>query len=174
MTRMICRIICFGEQMKIRSDLVACYVARPDVSGTLHEFLQLLRASDDYMGGTWQAIAGCMEKGETVWQAALRELKEEAGLTPLEFYRIGTVNSFYIPAHDGQDDTLWHQIPFLAIISRDSEIVLNDEHEAFRWIARNDADGNFMWPSDRENLILACRDILDSGLAKDFLRIMMV
>jgi len=160
--------------MLIRSDLVACYVARPDESGKSYEFLQLLRAKGDYMGGTWQTVAGCTEGDETAWQAALREVKEEAGLTPLEFYRIGIVNSFYISAHDGQEDTLWHQIPFLAIISRDSEIVLNDEHEAFRWISRNDADGNFMWPSDRENLSLACRDILDEGLAKEFLRILLV
>ena len=157
--------------MLIRSDLIACYVVRPDPSGLSHEFLQLLRARGDYMGGTWQTVAGCAEKGETAWEAALRELKEEAGLTPKEFYRIGIVNSFYIPAHDGQEDTLWHQNPFLAIVSRDDEVVLNDEHEEFRWISRNDADGKFMWPSDRDNISLARRDILDVGIAKEFLRI---
>ena len=32
--------------------------------------------------GAWCQVAGKREEGETAWQAALRELSEETGLTP--------------------------------------------------------------------------------------------
>ena len=78
--------------MEARYDRIQCYVIR--LGGEGHEFLQLRRTAGDFMGGTWQSIYGGILAGETAWQAAARELKEETGLVPLEFYQLDTVNTF--------------------------------------------------------------------------------
>jgi len=119
------------------------------------------------MGGTWQPVSGAIEPGETAWQAAIRELHEEAGLAPVELYRLPVVNTFYIS--DG--DTLWHSVPFCAIVDPAEPVVLNDEHDALRWVARCDADKAFMWATDRSAIAELCRTILDDGEAKPYLRI---
>src|SRR5205823_10235087 len=71
--------------VKARYDMVTVFAVRPDPPGTSHEFLQLRREKNDFMGATWQTVRGCAETGETAWQAALRELKEETDLVPDEF-----------------------------------------------------------------------------------------
>ena len=102
--------------MNIRCDLITCYAVRRCESG--HEFLQLHRSEGDYMGGTWQAISGQIEPGEVASQAALRELFEEAGMVPMEFYVLPIVNTFYILT----GDTLFHAVPFCAIVEQDATI----------------------------------------------------
>src|SRR5687767_11084664 len=84
--------------MNVRYDMVTCYVVRPTEAGVLREFLQLRRAKGEFLAGAWGAIHGRIERGETAWQAALRELREESGLAPLEFYQLDTINQFYLVA----------------------------------------------------------------------------
>lgn len=153
--------------MKTRHDMVTVFVVRPDESGRAHEFLQLQRAADDYMGGTWQIIRGGADDGEHMVQAALRELLEETGLIPLELYRLGTAESFYID----YDDTLWHAIPFCVFVSRDQPVILNPEHEAFRWVPREQMMSRVMWASERQLLSDLCLDVLDNGPGKPMLQI---
>lgn len=153
--------------MKLRYDMIDCYVVRLDSSGQSHEFLQLHRPLGAFMGGSWQTIHGKIETGETAWQAALRELAEETSLVPVEFYQLDTINIFYMAA----EDCIWHCPGFCAVVDRKSEIVLNEEHDAYRWIPRTGIDREFMWPGERQALAELCREILDNGLAKPFLQI---
>jgi dihydroneopterin triphosphate diphosphatase len=153
--------------MQIRYDMVSCYVARPTANGGSHEFLQLRRSKDDFMGGTWQAIYGTSEEGETAVQAVLRELKEEAGLVPAELYRLDQVSVFYIAA----TDTMWHCIPFCAIVGRQQAITLNNEHDAARWVNVADAEKMFMWKDNRDAIRDIQGHILVESLAKPFMRI---
>ena len=44
-------------------------------------FLLLKRSRKKIYEYLWQGVAGKIEKNELAWQAALRELKEETGLT---------------------------------------------------------------------------------------------
>jgi hypothetical protein len=48
---------------------------------------------------------------------------------------------------------------------------LNPEHDAFRWTPRSRINSDFMWPGERAQLAEACREILDNGPAKPYLRI---
>lgn len=50
----------------------------PDSKGRI---LLLKRESSDYLGGKWCLPGGKIDYGETVEQAAIRELKEETSLT---------------------------------------------------------------------------------------------
>jgi len=153
--------------VEIRYNMVSCYVARPTADGTAHEFLQLRRRKDDFMGGTWQAIYGQSENDETPVAAVLRELKEEAGLVPAELYRLDQVSVFYVAS----TDTMWHCIPFCAIVTRRQPVVLNDEHDDHRWVNFADAERLFMWKDNRDAIANIQGHILVDSLAKPFLRI---
>lgn len=153
--------------MTVKSGMITVFVVRPDVSGDSHEFLQLLRAPQVIHGNTWQVVRGKVEAGETFLDAGLRELREETALVPREYFRVGTVETFYTSI----GDTIWHSVPFLALISREQKVVLNDEHTDFRWMPRRQMDANVMWASERQLLVDLCRDILDRGPARDHLRI---
>src|SRR5512133_2755375 len=98
--------------MIVRHDKIAVFVARPGADRGTHEFLQLHRVPGDDIGGTWQTVRGTIEAGETAVAAALRELSEETSLTPREFYRLGSVETFY----DAADDAIVHSVPFLALV----------------------------------------------------------
>ena len=153
--------------MKTRNDMVTVAVVRPDESGQSHELLQLRRAKDDYMGGTWQIVRGGVDPDENAIRAALRELREETGLAPREFYRLGSLESFYIEA----DDTLWHAAAFCAVVDRNAEVKLNEEHDAFRWVRRDQILSQVMWASERQILSDMYHDILDNGPGKPYLRV---
>jgi dATP pyrophosphohydrolase len=144
---------------------VSCYVLRR--VGTEHEVLQLLRRPGVYMGETWQAVSGAIEADESAWQAALRELSEETGLVAVNFYRLPSVHTFYIP----ELDRLSCSICFCAIVSADEDVVLNDEHTDHKWIPLADASEHFMWPSDYSALDEIRNYVLESGLCSAFLPI---
>lgn len=125
------------------------------------------RADNKYMGGTWQLISGGLESNETAWQGALREMREETGLTPVEFYRLSTLTNFYRP----DNDSLNTAPMFCAVVHRDATVTINPEHSEFEWINVSEADSRLMWPSDREGLAEVRSVILGDGQAKQYMRI---
>jgi len=147
--------------------MICCFVVRPGERSRTHELLQMRRARDDYMGGAWSTVRGKVEPGETGYGAAIRELREEAGIVPAEFYQLDTVDVFYLHG----DDTIWHCPGFCAVVEHDVKITLNPEHDAFRWIDRSRIEQDFLWPGERAQLAELCREILDNGPAKSYLRI---
>jgi len=103
-------------------------VAMRDQSGRT-EVLLLQRTQT--LAGEWCQIAGRIEPDETAWQTALRELREETGLTPLAFYSADICEQFYEVARDAI--TL---VPvFVAMIDPEDTVVLNHEHSDFQWVS---------------------------------------
>ena len=152
--------------MNIQAHKIVVFVARPGSAGS-HEFLQLQRQNTGYLDGTWQAVRGSIEAGETASAAALRELREETALQPSEFYRVASVETFY----DLGSDSVWHSAAFLAIVPTNATITLNDEHDAMRWVAVTDVDAQFTWPSEKLLLAEIRRELLVDSLCKPLLRI---
>ncbi|MEM9064887.1 MAG: NUDIX domain-containing protein [Planctomycetota bacterium] len=142
---------------RIRSDIADLYIFRrkPGV-----EFLQLRRVGGS-SHGTWHPVMGRIEAGETAPQAMLREANEETGLTPdfiLGFWALGTAFPAYLPPRDtGEDECVLLAPRLAAEVKPGWEPVLNDEHDAQRWISAEDADGMFMWPTQRA----AVRELLE-------------
>lgn len=129
------------------------------------ELLMARRAEEIYMGGTWQLISGGLESGETAWQAALREVWEETGLAPTEFFRLSTLTSFYRP----DNDSLNTAPMFCALVTEGCSVTINAEHTHFEWVDLCEAP--LMWPSDRQALDEVRSVILGNGPAKEYMRI---
>ena len=98
-----------------------------------HEVLLLKRTQT--LAGEWCQIAGSIEDGETAWQAALRELDEETGLRPAEFYSADTCEQFYEPDRDRSTIAP----VFVAFVDRAAKVTLNREHSDHRWVGFDEA-----------------------------------
>lgn len=140
---------------------------RPRDAAGDYEFLQLRRHGTGFLDGTWQCVRGSIESGETAPCAALRELREETGFVPVEFYRVASVETFY----DAADDSVWHSAAFLAFVAPTASIALNDEHDASRWVPADEAERHFMWPSEKLLLAEIRGELLVESLCKPQLRI---
>jgi dATP pyrophosphohydrolase len=144
---------------------IVVLIVRP--LGDSHQLLMGCRASGEYMGGTWQLISGGIEPDETAWQAAIREMHEETGLSPREFYRLSTLTRFY----RSDNDSLNTAPMFCAMVEADAVVQLNSEHTAFDWVNIDQAESRLMWPSDCEAFREVRSVLLEGGLAKQSMRI---
>ncbi|MCL2465600.1 MAG: NUDIX domain-containing protein [Micrococcales bacterium] len=60
--------------------VAAAYVVLCRPGAENHEVLLLLRRGTGYRGGHWASLAGHVEPGESVHEAAVREAREESGV----------------------------------------------------------------------------------------------
>lgn len=110
-------------------------------------FLLLRRAPDNSYPGIWQPVAGKVKPGEAAWEAGLRELEEETGFTPRQFYALDHVSSYYLHS----TDEIIHVPAFIAEVEfKDPE--LNHEHDAFKWLLLEDALKTASWTPYRKAL----------------------
>ena len=113
------------------------------------EYLLLKRAKNDSLyPGIWQWVTGSIQEGEKALDAALRESREETGLTANRFWIVPHVTMFYEPVHDRI-----HCSPLLALQVEDGvDPVLSHEHEEFLWVPYAEARRRLVWPGQREGL----------------------
>ena len=98
-------------------------------------FLLLKRAGTKNYEHLWQGVAGKLEKGESAWQAALRELDEETSLKPKCMFIADHVSKFYERIGDRIN-----LIPVFGIEVGSEEVRLSDEHTEFRWMNVDEAE----------------------------------
>ncbi len=122
--------------------LIDVYVYR--LNSGQPEYLLLLRSSKKIYANQWRMVGGKVQEGEDYWMAALRELKEELGVSPDSFWVIPSVNTFY----EAKTDQI-HQIPAFAAELSDHEIILNEEHTEYRWIGVNEINDMIAWPEQK-------------------------
>ncbi len=126
------------------------------INGKNVEFLILKRSSKKIYANQWRMVGGKVVEGETYWQAAIRELKEEISEKPSSFWTVPSVNSFY----EHKSDTI-HQIPAFAakIEWTDERIELDDEHTGYLWVKADQINEYIHWP-EQKRLIRLINDIL--------------
>lgn len=153
----------------VRVAFVDTYALRGGVGGARLEVLALRRGANGRCPGSWETVHGTIEPGETPVQASLRELHEEAGLTPQRLYNLSRTEAFY--QHRTDEVAL---IPvFAAFVAADAEPRLSPEHDRAEWLTPAAAAKRFAWPRERR----ALEDILsivgggDAGLLEDVLRV---
>ncbi len=128
-----------------RPDLVACWLFRIGSDGVL-EILLIRRAPDRLYPGLWQCVTGKLEAGERIIDGALREVAEETGLGPQDLEEVmdtDIVNWF----HAGDLDALLCEAVFAARVRPDAEVVLSNEHDAYRWLSAEAARDLVTWPA---------------------------
>ena len=133
--------------MKIKSDLVELHVFR--IINNDLEFLLLKRSEGRIYPGIWQMVSGHTEKEDTAVQTAIRELKEETGLTPFKMWIAPNVNSFYLA-----DDDSINMIPVFAVQVEDFNVKISEEHTEYKWLKAEDAKMLLAWDGQRRSVDL--------------------
>ena len=134
---------------KIRVSVVDVFVVRIAPRSSW-QVLTLRRASNVRCPGSWETVHGRIKRGETPERAALRELREETGLTPERLYNV-TTHGFYLQ----QTTTVEVAVVFCAFVSGSSPVRLGDEHDRAVWLTKSAATKRFAWPRERECLSIA-------------------
>ena len=142
---------------RLRSNIVAVYIARPADDGI--ELLMLQRPEGHRFAGAWQTVGGHVEekRGETAWQAAMRELDEETGLDVERWFRIDRPETFYNP----ENDSIYLVPAFAALVAAGSEPTISEEHQAWRWQRAGDAAASVDWAAMRDSILMVGEALAD-------------
>ena len=111
------------------------------------KFLILKRSKTKIYEHLWQGVAGKIEKGETAWQAAIRELKEETGFIPHKMFVADHISSFYESNFDRMN-----LVPVFGIEVRNSNVTLSEEHCEFKWVNYRKAYQMLTWNGQKKGL----------------------
>ena len=119
------------HELPIRCYGVAVVILRQDGDQTNTLLLKREPASN----GQWCQVAGAIEHGETAWQAALREVREETGLVPSRLYSGDICEQYYNPI---TDDIRIAPV-FVGFVPQSQAVILNHEHTDFQWVTIDEA-----------------------------------
>jgi dATP pyrophosphohydrolase len=124
------------------------------------KFLMLKRSPQIMYGGIWQCVTGKIESGEKPVETAIRELKEETGLSPINKWTVDQVNHFYEVEFDRMN-----LIPVFGVEVDSLMVNLSDEHCDYKWCHIKEAEELFTW-SHQKNGLLAFYEMLTSQTEK--------
>jgi dihydroneopterin triphosphate diphosphatase len=147
---------------EITVGVVDVYVLRPSF-----HVLVLQRRQDTRCPGSWETVHGHIEPGEAPELAALREVREETGLSVDRLYNV-TVQPFYLHRYAA----VQLAVVFAAFVS-DSGVILGTEHQRFEWLPPEAARQRFVWPRSRTALddVISLLGSGDAGPVEDVLRV---
>lgn len=104
-------------------------------------------------------------RNESHYEAALRELEEEAGIVPELFWSIPSLNQFY----DYKSDSI-RQIPaFGAQVKNESQITLNHEHIDWKWISKDEIDSYILWPEQKRLMNLLADIVINNQIIDEWI-----
>lgn len=121
-------------------------------------FLVLRRSADSRLPGVWQPVTGTMRRGESIFVAARREVREETGLDPNRWWLL-EAPAFY---HD-RLGRLFAVPRFAAEVGAREPVRLSAEHDAHAFMSPRAAARRFLWDSQREGLRALGRQVLRGG-----------
>ncbi|HET55299.1 MAG TPA: 8-oxo-dGTP diphosphatase [Ignavibacteria bacterium] len=115
-----------------------CYVQKENKTLMLYRN----KKKNDYHEGKWNGLGGKFELGESPEDCAIREIKEEAGLTVKNLIMKGFIT---FPLFDEVDD--WHV--FLFVIDKfEGELIDSPEGE-LEWIENDKLSEINLWEGDK-------------------------
>jgi dATP pyrophosphohydrolase len=123
------------------------------------EVLLIRRSAQRTLAHVWQPVTGGIERGETAWQAAAREVFEETGLSPVRWWALEHLTMYYEPATDAV-----HAVPlFAAEVAWTDAIALSDEHDRYAFLSEAAASKRVLWHTQRCALRAVRDEVLGGG-----------
>ena len=110
-----------------------------------------------YTAGHWDFPKGNIEAGETEKQAATREIREETGITDIEFLDGFRMKIEYKYRHDKR--LVQKEVVLFLARTRTRQVTLSHEHIGFAWRKYDDAMEQLTYPN-ATNLLSAAKDYL--------------
>ena len=95
-------------------------------------------------GGVWDFPRGRMEAGERSWQTAFREVEEETGLKAanlkvLKNFKVFEKFPYRRRVSSGQSEEVFKIVIFYLAETKESRVILSQEHEGYGWFLVNQA-----------------------------------
>ncbi len=90
----------------------------------------------NYPSGHWDFVKGNIEKGETFRQTVLREVREETGITDIDFIDGFEDKVEYYYQRDGE--VIHKEVVFFLASTKTNDVVLSHEHRDYIWLNFND------------------------------------
>ncbi len=109
----------------------------------------LLRRCSPTLFHNWQMISGKLEPGESAWQTAIREIREETGHVVTELYTLDILEQFY----EWRQNRI-HLIPVFVAFSEAEFIpkLAPSEHDAWQWASLDEAKNILEFRNQVESL----------------------
>jgi 8-oxo-dGTP pyrophosphatase MutT (NUDIX family) len=112
----------------------------------------LVLQRNEAKGGFWQPVTGGVNRGETVLDAAARELHEETGVTAEDSTVIDDGYTFkFTDMHRGKQRTFTEHV-VAAVLHPGTEITRSPEHVDHRWESRLGALALLKYDSNKDAL----------------------
>jgi dihydroneopterin triphosphate diphosphatase len=150
------------HEIPIRAYGVAAVVVRKGSDEARFLLLQRTRRPIS----AWTYVAGAIEAGEKAYHAAVREVREESGLSVSTLYSADLYEQFY----EIDKNSIWIAPVFVAFVDEESDVILNTEHSAYRWCTAEGAITLLTFPGAREIVEKVNRNFVEET-PNPFLRI---
>ena len=137
--------VSFRRMATVEIGTVDVLVIRPLETGW--RVLALQRGMGTRCPSAWEMVHGHIEPGEEPEDAAVREVREEAGLQVAKLYNV-RVQPFYLH----RMHVLQLAIVFAAFVDEPAEVTTGAEHVRYEWLSVDDALARFAFPSERTSL----------------------
>lgn len=139
------------KPVKARQEFSAGFVLFREVDGQ-RVYLLL-----DY-GKHWDYPKGHLEEGESAWQAAVRELREETGIRQVD--RVGRFQKdMQYAFYSSKKGPIRKTVTYFAGRTRTADVVVSDEHTGFAWLPYEEAMQRLTYDNARTMLAAAHRAI---------------
>ena len=106
------------------------------------------RVSRPMSTGHWSFPKGHVEKGETTEETVRREVREETGITELEFIPDFKETIRYFVNYDGQKRMKF--VAFFLARTSQREVTVSFEHQGFAWLSYEQAVSTATYRSDKQ------------------------
>ena len=117
-----------------------CYITDKKKNSTL--MLHRIKKENDYHQGKWNGLGGKLNKGESPEECAIREIKEESGLTVKNPVLKGFIT---FPDFDGIDD--WYV--FVFTFDEFEGSLIDSPEGKLEWIPNDNLTSLNLWEGDK-------------------------